>query len=398
MYKIKADLEYLIIKRSLIGFFLFATISLTINAQTIAEQTKLKQRIEFRQMCEKAISDAETDNPNSLSKALWITSAFNFKGINVDSLLDKLIANYDNLSMENKYALLAVLAEYPYSEKRFILNKAIKENQPKLSLLAYSILHKKCDNVDTNNTVYDDKTWSLIKEQINESAYQMELSNNQLQECISYIKQNYPIQYHLIVLTRADRNIPAKVYILAPGDSTLKGKECLSYLARSAYNILPYFTNGNTPCGVFKIIKKSVSSNNFIGPTTTLVTELPYESSVEEWNNTANNWSEKVYENMWPASICKIPILWQAYLSGKVGRSEIIVHGSTIDPYFFREEPYFPLTPSLGCLSALELWDMNTGGYLESHQKRLVDKLPDCTEKLGFMYVLQIDENAYRQN
>lgn len=45
-----------------------------------------------------------------------------------------------------------------------------------------------------------------------------------------------------------------------------------------------------------------------------------------------------MYASFLPLELRSLPMLWQAYDAGRVGRSEIIVHGSTIDPCFFSEE------------------------------------------------------------
>lgn len=171
---------------------------------------------------------------------------------------------------------------------------------------------------------------------------------------MEYAVTKYSQKYHLFVLVRENRNIPAKVYVVNSNGKVLN-KKPLYYLARSANNTLPYFTNGNTPCGVFKIQGKSVSNNVYIGPVTTLVTELPFESEITAWGITGKEWTEDMYASFLPLELRSLPMLWQAYDAGRVGRSEIIVHGSTIDPCFFSEECFFPLTPSLGCLSAFEI-------------------------------------------
>lgn len=139
---------------------------------------------------------------------------------------------------------------------------------------------------------------------------------------------------------------------------------------------MPYFTNGNTPCGVFKIQGKSVSNNVYIRLVTTLVAELPFESEVTVWGITGKEWTENMYASFLPLELRSLPMLWQAYDAGRVGRSEIIVHGST-DPCFFIEECFFPLTPPLGYLSAFEIWNPNDGSIMESHQKSLMGVLLD---------------------
>ena len=47
----------------------------------------------------------------------------------------------------------------------------------------------------------------------------------------------------------------------------------------------------------------------------------------------------------------------ESYWAGKIGRTEIIAHGTTINPEFYKSQSYYPNTPSLGCLCSPEVWD-----------------------------------------
>ena len=201
--------------------------------------------------------------------------------------------------------------------------------------MAYSILNETGEGI-CNDRHYG-LDWDNINTQIKEKNYKYELSQSELTKLMEYAVTKYSQKYHLFVLVRENRNIPAKVYVVNSNGKVLN-KKPLYYLARSANNTLPYFTNGNTPCGVFKIQGKSVSNNVYIGPVTTLVTELPFESEITAWGITGKEWTEDMYASFLPLELRSLPMLWQAYDAGRVGRSEIIVHGSTIDPCFFSEE------------------------------------------------------------
>jgi hypothetical protein len=73
---------------------------------------------------------------------------------------------------------------------------------------------------------------------------------------------------------------------------------------------------------------------------------------------------------------------------GKIGRSEIIAHGTTIDPGFFSGKPYYPISPTLGCLCAREIWDPVTGGLKESDQLKLANAFMHTSSSTGYMFVL----------
>lgn len=348
-------------------------------------------RNSFRHYCGTFPETVDYSQDKSVEKALWIISAFNRSGESACKFLDKLADAYDSLSLKQKYGLVSLLASRDIAERNTVLVKAMNDRNAKLSLLAYSILSS--DSSFINGRVYDER-WDSIKHFIERKEHETELDINRFREISSFVCSEYGEKFNIIVLARADRNLPVKILIANPGDDGFTGSG-LFYLARSADNILSYFTNGNTPCGVYKIRERAFSDNVYIGPVETLVTELPFESDIRLWNGTCKSWSDEAYAEMLPLSLRDNSMLWQAFYAGAVGRSEIIVHGSTIDPLFFADECFFPLTPSLGCLSAFEMWNGADGTLLESHQQRLVDMLPADDRMLGFMYVLQVDSDTY---
>lgn len=83
--------------------------------------------------------------------------------------------------------------------------------------------------------------------------------------------------------------------------------------------------------------------------------------------------------------------LWESYEAGKIGRSEIIAHGTTIDPVFYKSKKYFPNTPSLGCLCSPEIW--NEKGELEySVQRNWINALKNVTPDPDYLIVAEIED------
>lgn len=128
-------------------------------------------------------------------------------------------------------------------------------------------------------------------------------------------------------------------------------------LARSITNLPFYLTNGNTPQGLYKITGVDTSDNNWIGPTTNLQMIMPFENGPENFFGADTSFI--IFYNKRLGPLSKFISLWQSYEAGKIGRSEIIAHGTTIDPVFYRKKKYFPCTPSLGCLCSPETWNDN---------------------------------------
>lgn len=82
----------------------------------------------------------------------------------------------------------------------------------------------------------------------------------------------------------------------------------------------------------------------------------------------------------------------EAYQAGKIGRSEIIAHGTTIDPEWFKGQPYYPISPTLGCLCGREIWDPKTGKISNSDQLNLVNTFIETPGTKGYIIVINLDD------
>lgn len=165
-------------------------------------------------------------------------------------------------------------------------------------------------------------------------------------------------------------------------------------LARSASN-LPYFiTNGNTPQGVFRITGIGSSSNTFIGPTPNLQMVMPFEWHWKVFTPNDSDTSDPVssYSRLLPEGWRKYTPLYESFRAGKAGRTEIIAHGTTIDPEYFKGKPYHPVSPTLGCLCAPESWDPRTGRLKESEQWLLTSTFMRRGDSTGYLVVINLDD------
>ena len=86
-----------------------------------------------------------------------------------------------------------------------------------------------------------------------------------------------------------------------------------------------------------------------------------------------------------------VPMM-EAWAAGAIGRTEIIAHGTTIDPEFYKGKPFYPLTPTMGCLCAKELWNVTTGHPLVSEQNNLVNAFLSTPGRKGFLVVVNLDD------
>ena len=170
-------------------------------------------------------------------------------------------------------------------------------------------------------------------------------------------------------------------------------------LARAASN-LPYFIkNGNTPQGVFSILGTAVANNKLIGPTPNLQMIMPFENKWEKYFQypTGMSWnpamdSLQLYRELLPPSWRKFSFTTESFYAGKIGRNAIIAHGTTIDPEYFADKPFYPLSPTLGCLCAKELWNVSNGRLLVSEQFNLVSAFNATPGARGYLYVIGVDD------
>lgn len=188
-----------------------------------------------------------------------------------------------------------------------------------------------------------------------------------------------------------------------PGLAMIRGKDGLfikdengnyfavPQLARSMSNMPGYITNGNTPQGMFKTTGFDVSKGSFIGPTTNLQMVLPYERSADVPDSVTRSLGDN-YQSLLPASWKNYFPFVEAYYAGKAGRSEIIAHGTTMNPAYYKKQPYYPISPTQGCLCSKELWSAVDGRRTESDQQRLVNAVQKAGGPQGYCIVVEIDD------
>jgi hypothetical protein len=146
-------------------------------------------------------------------------------------------------------------------------------------------------------------------------------------------------------------------------------------LALSRSGLPGTITNGNTPQGVFTIVGAGAARNPHIGPTPYLHSKLPVEATLAEFEHAdlpeTAAWSEALYDSFLPASWRGWAPIREAWLAGRAGRDELLVHGTTVNPAYYAGSAFFPGTPQQGCLVSGETWDPATGRLLASRQLRL---------------------------
>lgn len=133
--------------------------------------------------------------------------------------------------------------------------------------------------------------------------------------------------------------------------------------------------------------------SSFIGPTANIQMGMPVELSLQKFFNDSSisdtTWTMDWYQKLIPNKLRNYLPLYESYNAGLIGRTEIIAHGTTIDPKYYLGKSYYPLTPTQGCLCTKEIWN---GKRLESDQQKLVNGLLKAGGANGYCVVIELDD------
>ncbi len=204
----------------------------------------------------------------------------------------------------------------------------------------------------------------------------------------------------LFSFQRKNRNYPGLAMIRDSAGNFVRDETghifSVPQLARSISNLPGYLTNGNTPQGIFRMYGFDTSKTTFIGPTTNIQLTMPFETSLQHFFNdstiTDTIWTLEWYKKLLPAKTTHYGPLYESFYAGKAGRTEIIAHGTTVDPEYYAGELYYPQTPTMGCLCTKERWSEVDGKRLESDQQKLAAALQKAGGANGYCVVIEIDD------
>jgi len=199
-------------------------------------------------------------------------------------------------------------------------------------------------------------------------------------------------------LQRSNRDYPGIVIIRKPDGNFITNEAGeifhTSQLARAITAYPFYITNGHTPQGIFKWTGFDHSRLLYIGPTTNLQMVMPFEAKPSVFfadSGLVNTtWQKEMYTSLLPDSWKNYEGIYENFYAGAMGRYDIIMHGTTIDPSFYKGQTYFPQTPSLGCLCSYEEWN---GSRIKSNQQQIANALMSIGSNNGYVVVIDIDDS-----
>ncbi len=204
----------------------------------------------------------------------------------------------------------------------------------------------------------------------------------------------------MISFQRTNRNYPGLVMVRDSIGNFIKTESgdffSVSQLARSIYNLPGYITNGNTPEGILRMDGFETSRLSMIGPTPNVQLTLPMEYHAHHFYrdstlpDSIGNLSQ--YKKLLPSNFRNYFPIQQSFYAGKAGRTEIIAHGTTVDPSYYTGLPYYPFTPTMGCLCTIELWSPEDGKRVKSDQQLLADAITAAGGPSGYAIVININD------
>jgi len=355
----------------------------------VALEKDLRERVVARHFA--AALDSTTED--GYLSGCWAVEQFLFDGEEVMQGFDHLFAGYATLSDDTKRALLeAVYAVGRDRYRKEIEGVMEQEDNARLFALCAVYLFRADTSLENANTL-------KIKMVEHFPGYDSLPVLQELQHYLSFTQARRPSIGELLAwqketgaktiysFQRWNRDYAGLAIVQNADGSFVRDAngrlQVFEQLARSGPG-LPYFlTNGNTPQGVYRITGTDISRTNFIGPTPNLQLLLPGEG---KWTDSLER-----YRQLLPPGWRDYAPMMEAWAAGAIGRTEIIAHGTTIDPEYFKGKPWYPLTPTMGCLCAKELWNVTTGHPLVSEQNNLVNAFLSTPERQGFLIVINLD-------
>jgi hypothetical protein len=225
-----------------------------------------------------------------------------------------------------------------------------------------------------------------------------------------------PNQQQLYVLCRRDRGVLCRTVLrdqtgaFVREGNVREGEQLWSVLlsGRSLHQLPWNFRRGETPQGIYRIEGVIPQPDTLyfyafgLFPLVNLY--VPYEAGVKafvpEQTGTLQG-GIGAYRQLLPPSWRGYFGIEQTYWAGKLGRTFFRVHGTGEATDFFHNNRRYPLTqgwnPAIGCLSALEHYDPDTGKLLQADMPKILAALarPNGTDDFsGYMVVVEVPEAA----
>jgi hypothetical protein len=382
--------------------------------QDIVFKDVLKENREklFRNLVNKTIYRNLSNLPTDSTEEDW-QNAFgamellNYKSPWIDNKVSKAMDSIQYRTIPFQRAMLeCIYTNYPEKFSSQVKGLLEQTTDAKIFAMCSAYLLENNKNEEQKNYVSEKAaTWYLNNPEnplIHELIRQLHTTEDkQSPDFSEFLSPSYlPGNTLLISFQRKNRNYPGLVLVRDGKGNFIKDDYgnyfSVPQLARSITNLPCYLTNGNTPQGIFRMDGFDQSKSTFIGPTNNIQLSMPFEKPASHFYKDPglpdSSWNINRYKKMLPENFKDYAPMWQSYYAGKAGRTEIIAHGTTINPRYYLGKTYYPLTPTQGCLCTKEIWDEETGKLLESDQQKLTNAISKAGGPYGYAIVIEIDD------
>jgi len=337
--------------------------------------------------------------------SFWAMSLLRYRSAATDQAIRMALDKFESYSLSFQRALLEVIITlYPNEFVPQIQHVLLKVKNPKLYAMCIHYLTKNLQDSSESFLSHMTENFSDWRQNPILQMLHLGLKRNKMNDIPSLRELlSHPFPDNAVVLfslQRADRRFPGIVIIRNRDGTFLRHQSgelfYIQQLTLSSSNMPGYLTNGNSPQGIYSMQGSDKSENVFIGPTPNLQLVIPFEVPPSHYFHSREykilEWDIEIYERLLPEGWKNYMPFYETYFAGQAGRSEIIAHGTTINPDYYLSEVFYPLTPSQGCLTALERWDPNTGRCLRSDQVSLINALIDIQGLFGYLVVVEIND------
>jgi hypothetical protein len=341
---------------------------------------------------------------NKFQSAFWAMELIQYRSDFTDSVIRHIWNDIEQRSNSFQRAFLELI--YTLHQNEFnqeVQRFAESTDDPKLFAMCINYLRKTDRDLLEMAEAFKRRVIQSSNHPIIQMLeYKLADSNETIPPLVDLLKFNFGNDKPIVFsFQRKNRDYPGVTIIRKPDGKFLRENDgelfYILHLARAVTNLPGYITNGNTPQGIFSIHSIGFSKNVFIGPTPNLQMVLPYEMNPKFYFHDGVSdtvWNEDYYTNLMPDSWKSYFPIYEAYYAGKAGRNEIIAHGTTIDPDFYSGKPYYPFTPSLGCMTAKEIWSPETGKIIASDQIKFMNAFRKAGSNRGFLILVEIDNKT----
>jgi len=214
-----------------------------------------------------------------------------------------------------------------------------------------------------------------------------------------------PGQPHLYVICQPDRGVLCQAVLKdRRGQFVRENGQLWSVplLSRSIHGLGWNFVRGQTPQGIYRIEGVMPQSEDQFfrayGQFPLVKLFMPFEPGVQEFlpgRKGSFKGSLSAYQALLPPSWRHYFPMQQSFWAGKIGRSLFRIHGSGEAPEFFSSNQRYPVSngwnPTIGCLSALELYD-EAGRLQRADMPKILNALSTVGGKSisGYLVLVEI--------